>query len=231
MKNSVLKLVFFLFVVFFCSLTVAYAQVKMSSCGLNLTIPSFRQDSAFSDSNQILVRKKFLSPIGLSKSNIEIRLYAYPYFMPGRTIVIQCDGKKNKISHYGLGYQPITDKETKYKNAENLGALPENPDMNVLVFNENQLELKDYSWKEFFQKLIDNHFFDLIPENEIQKKVKLAHPGIVARGEAALYVQIKVGAYFRNMILSTGFDTVALDIPEYQNIQNINSILSKIQKP
>ncbi|MDR6786449.1 hypothetical protein ABIE26_005364 [Pedobacter africanus] len=226
---GILKMVFFLFVSFFCSSTEGYAQVKLKSCGLDLTIPSFKQDSAFSDAKQILVRKKFLIPIHSSKSDIEIRLYYYPYFEPGKTVIINCDGNKFKILHYNIGYQPITDTEPRYKKSKNLGPLPENPGMNVLVFYENKLKLKDYTWKEFFQRLIDNHFFDLIPETEIKKKVKLAHPDIIERGEAALYVQIKVGNLFRNVKFSGGYDAIALDIPEYQNLSNIYKILNQIQ--
>ena len=122
MKINASKSILIIIVFNLLSFTVAYAQVEFNSCGINLTIPNFKSDSAFSDSQQILVRKQVLRPIHFSKSMVEIRLFSYPYFSPGRTIIIKCDGNKFQIDHFGLGFQPVTDRKNKYKHASNFGA-------------------------------------------------------------------------------------------------------------
>ncbi|MEQ7802561.1 hypothetical protein ABDJ41_22395 [Pedobacter sp. ASV1-7] len=228
MRVNALKTILVSLLIIF-SLPRSFSQIPLNSCGINLTIPTFKKDSVFSDSEQILIRKKVLIPIQQSKSNFEIRLYSYPYFSPGKTIVIKCNGNKIEINHYGLGFQPTLDRTRIYKNSKNLGPLPENPGMDVLVFYENQLKLEDYTWQDFFSKLIDNYFFDLVPQTEIQKKVKTAHSNIEIIGESALYIQIKVGNNFRNMKFSGSFGDAAQDIPEYRYLSNIYSILSKIK--
>ena len=110
-----------------------------------------------------------------------------------------------------------------------MGPLPENPSMDVLVFYERQLQLVDYSWQEFFKDLIDNHFFDLMSQMEIHKKILATSGGVKISGESAIYIQVKVGNNYRNMIFSGSYGLAAQEIPEVRNISNIYRILNKIK--
>jgi len=204
-----------------------HAQFKHAPCATSLSLPHFKSDSTFSESDNILIQKKVLLPLKQSESQFEIRVYSAPYGGHGPVTVIKCEDSLLKIHKYQYFFSSKNGNKNVAEGYVNLGPIEmgsqRNLYLNTSIVNADANE----TTTAFLQVLIDNHLFDLPVQAEIETMIQKKHPMLNLKGENLIHLQIKIGNSYKSMKYSLSYDATALDIPAYKSLMNIYNVLNK----
>ncbi|PTQ92923.1 hypothetical protein C8P68_11054 [Mucilaginibacter yixingensis] len=196
----------FLVSIFFASLNAHGQQVKVKCYGINQTIPAFKADTNFDltmDNQNILIKKKILTPINQSDAMVEIRMATYPSETMGFSMcTIKFYKDKMQICKYETGVTSINNPNpTKYKGFKEIG--PDAPSAKLTHFvktTDLTANYKQYDWNTLFKSLIDNHLFDMVSGQEfINKVIATTNDNNYPLGEWVTTIQLKVGGRYRNL--------------------------------
>lgn len=205
-----------------------FCQVHVQCGPVNRLIPRFINDSVPSfEKLQPLVQQKIIPPLRQSGAQLEIRVFYYG-FRGTKTIIIQCKGNDILVERY----ETVHSMNERYPDTAFKSTGKISPGLYLFVKHTTGLKLKYAgTWNDFFEDLINNHFFDLPDEKSINKEVLLADAhGIDDPVESAVYYEARVGKYYRNMMYTNHYSSKAGIIPAVQNQLKLEKLFYQFYK-
>jgi hypothetical protein len=219
---------------------IGFGQIHLNCCGVNQYIPHFKQDSAVSFNNHVLVKEGAIKPIYKSTYPIEIRSYSTNSVSDEDVTITKCNNDSVLVESYHAVYL--------YKNRFRKNALDYlfyppfvrhnglDGDTNIVVFVKKMGDtafLQNPVTRKRFKELISSHIYDLPGTSGIVKAVLKKNPGIQIHGVGAgsAILEIKIESYYRNIkILPEEYTPFPKNVGEYDNLNKIYKILSQFKK-
>jgi len=173
----------------------ASAQVKVDCCGIKVTIPVFVETPALSGKS-ILEDKNVIPPIRKSDAPLEIRLSQLSLINPVNTTVtvFKCQGNVISRTKY-ITTAKIGDGSAQ-TNLKDIGISTKGIHV-MLAVQDNSSDNSIASYDEFFQRLVNNHMFDLQSGDEVNELWLWDYPHMKKDMSTAAVIEMKVGNKFR----------------------------------
>jgi len=173
----------------------ASAQVKVDCCGIKVTIPVF-VETPLPAVKSILEDKNIIPSIRKSDAQLEIRLSQLSLTNPLNTTVtvFKCSG--NAISRIKYTTTAKIGDGSGQANLKDIGTSTNNTHV-MLAVQDNSNDKSIPSYDEFFQRLVNNHMFDLQSGDEVNELWLWDYPHMKKDMSSEVVIEMKVGSKFR----------------------------------
>jgi hypothetical protein len=168
-------------------------SVKVDCCGIKVTIPVF-VETPIPAEQSILVDKGIIPSIKKSDAQLEIRLSRLSLVNPFNTTVTVFKCKDNFISR--ITYTTSGD-VTAQPNSKDMGTYKGGTTHVMLSVLDNSADKSVASYDEFFQRLVNNHMFDLEGGDKVSELWLWDYPHMKKDMSSAVTIEMKVGNKFR----------------------------------
>jgi len=173
----------------------ASAQVKVDCCGIKVTIPVF-VETPVPSGKSILEEKNIIPSIKKSAAQLEIRVSQLSLISPINTkvTVFKCQG--NAISRIKYTTTEKIGDGSGQANLKDIGSYAGDSHV-MLSVQDNSADKSIPSYDEFFQRLVNNHMFDLQSGDEVNELWLYDYPHMKRDMSSAVTIEMKVGNKFR----------------------------------